>query len=305
MKFADGLRVFVGGIGVTAVILGIGYGFGRSDQPVGAVVAAPAVASPVPVESAEPTTAPAAAAPGPAPLSLARMNPVTGPDRPPLPADDSGPFGSRRTTGTYEVALTFDDGPDPRWTPRVLDLLAQYGIRATFCVVGVNAVGFPDLVRQIHEQGHTLCNHSWAHDIKLGNRSYGAIIEEMRRTNEAILAAAPDARISYFRQPGGAWTDTVVAAARELGMTSLHWEVDPKDWLRPGARAISDFVLNETFPGAIVLLHDGGGDRRGTAEALRSILPGLAARVPMVALPPGTDPPRLYGIHLPIHKGQE
>lgn len=305
MKSTDGLRFLVAGIGAVSIILGLGYGFGhRKVTRAESTVAAPTVAPPIPVESVEATVAPAAAAPPPRLPSLMRQNPITGPYRPPLPYDETGPFGSRRTTGTYEVALTFDDGPDPQWTPQVLDLLGQYGIKATFCVIGVNVVEFPHLVREIDERGHTLCNHSWAHDTRLGTRSYDRIISDMSRTNEAILAAAPDARISYFRHPGGAWTAAAVAAAAQLGMTSLHWEVDPKDWRKPGARAISNIVNSDTIPGAIVLLHDGGGDRRGTADALRLILPSLAVRFPLVALPPGIDPPRLYGIHLPIHRGQ-
>lgn len=305
----DGIRVLIAGITVVVVILGIGYGFGRSrvSSKDDVVVVAPTSAAPVATPSLVPVAeapAPVAAAPAPKVVPLARFNPITGPNRPPLPHDDNGPYGSRRTTGTYEVALTFDDGPDPRWTPEVLELLRQHRVKATFCVIGVNVIEFPHLVRDIAADGHTLCNHSWAHDTALGARSAATIVGDLSRTNDAIRAAAPGARISYFRHPGGAWTESAVAVARQLGMTSLHWDVDPRDWLRPGPRAISSTVNSSTNPGAIVLLHDGGGDRRGTAEALRSILPNLAARFPLVALPPGVDPPRLHGIHLPVHAGQ-
>ncbi len=236
---------------------------------------------------------------------LASLTPVTGPDRPPLPDDEHGPHGSRRTTGTHEVALTFDDGPDPRWTPEVLGQLREHRVKATFCVIGTMAERFPHLVRDIVADGHTLCNHSWAHDLGLGKRQYSSILDDMRRTNDAILAAAPGARVSYFRHPGGAWSDAAVAAARSLGMTCLHWTVDPKDWLRPGARAIAGDINQSTIPGAIVLMHDGGGDRHGTAEALRSILPNLTARFALVALPPGVDPPKRHGFDLPMHLGQQ
>lgn len=237
-------------------------------------------------------------------IPLAWRTPVTGPGRPPLPEDANGPFGSWRNTGTYEVALTFDDGPDPQWTPQVLELLRLYRVKATFCLIGVNVVEFPYLVQQIAAEGHTLCNHSWVHDLGLGNRSYSAILADMQRTNDAIHAAVPGAKISYFRHPGGMWTEPAVSAAKSLGMTSLHWDVDPKDWLKPGARAIASVVNNSTIPGAIVLMHDGGGDRRGTTEALRSILPNLTARFPLVAMPAGVDPPRKYGLQLPVHLGQ-
>ena len=306
-QFLRGVKPIAIGAGVVAVVLVIGFGVAHLSQEQ-IPVAAPA--DPVP----SPTRAAPLALPPPvaiAPdvtqrvLPLSRFNPITGPDRPPLPEDANGPHGSLRTTGTYEVALTLDDGPDPRWTPDVLETLRQYRVKATFCVIGVNVVEFPELVREIAADGHTLCNHSWAHDTSLGNRSYATIVADMQRTNDAIRAAAPRARISYFRHPGGNWTANAVRAARSLGMTSLHWDVDPRDWLRPGARAISSMVTSSAVPGSIVLMHDGGGDRRGSAEALRSILPNLLPRFPLVALPPGVDPPKLYGIHLPVHAGQE
>jgi peptidoglycan/xylan/chitin deacetylase (PgdA/CDA1 family) len=236
--------------------------------------------------------------------SAERTVPITGPNRPPLPRERTGPFGSRITTGLPDVALTFDDGPDPDWTPRVLEMLRQYNIRATFCVIGVNVQEFRGLVRDIVAGGHTLCNHSWAHDIGLGRRPLAWIMADLRRTNAAIRQAAPDAKISYYRQPGGTWTPTVVAAAARLGMSALHWQVDPQDWRKPGSYAISSVVIAATRPGSIVLMHDGGGNRSGTLAALHAILPNFVARFQMEALPPGVDPPRLYGIDLPLHSGQ-
>ncbi|WP_281895323.1 polysaccharide deacetylase family protein [Phytohabitans aurantiacus] len=230
--------------------------------------------------------------------------PITGPNRPPLPAERGGPFGSRRTTGTSTVALTFDDGPDPKHTPQTLELLRRYRIKATFCLVGVNAKAFPRLVKAIVDDGHTLCNHSWDHDIQLGTKSRATIRANLIRANNAIRAAAPGSRISYYRQPGGAWTAGVVGVARELGMTSLHWTVDPQDWRKPSAGSIAGTVNAGTTRGAIVLLHDAGGDRRGTVTALRSILPNLSRRFQLGALPPGTDAPRRHGFELPVKPGQ-
>jgi peptidoglycan-N-acetylglucosamine deacetylase len=249
---------------------------------------------------------PVAAAPRPpaAPIPPAAVQPITGPGRPPLPAERGGPFGSRRTTGTPEVALTFDDGPDPSQTPQALALLRRHRVKATFCLVGVNVRAFPGLVRQIAGDGHTLCNHSWGHDVGLGLRSRAGIRDDLARTNEAIRKAAPGARVSYYRQPGGAWTAPIVAVSRELGMTPLHWTVDPQDWRKPGAGSIASTVNSGTTRGAIVLLHDAGGDRRGTISALRSILPNLSRRFRLCALPPGIDPPRLHGREWPLKPGQ-
>ena len=232
------------------------------------------------------------------------LQPITGPGRPPLPAERGGPFGSRRTTGTPEVALTFDDGPDPAQTPQALAMLRRYGVKATFCLIGINVKAFPGLVRRIAADGHTLCNHSWEHDIRLGVRTRAGIRTDLARTNEAIRDAVPGVRVSYYRQPGGAWTASIVAVSRELGMTPLHWTVDPQDWRKPGAGSIAGTVNSGTTRGSIVLLHDAGGDRRGTISALRSILPNLGRRFRLCALPPGVDPPRVHGHEWPLKLGQ-
>ncbi|WP_328651977.1 polysaccharide deacetylase family protein [Micromonospora sp. NBC_00330] len=231
----------------------------------------------------EPGGAPSASA------SAAETGPAeTGQDGSGRDAGDDNLFGAHATTGTPRLALTFDDGPDPRYTPQVLALLREYDVRATFCVVGENAQNHPDLIQSIVDAGHTLCNHSWHHDVGLGARSADAIRSDLLRTNAAIRAAVPNAPIVWYRQPGGAWTYPVVSVAQQLGMTPLHWSVDPSDWELPGASKITATVLSQAQPGSVVLLHDAGGDRQGTMEALRRILPDLTARFELEALP--TDP---------------
>lgn len=205
---------------------------------------------------------------------------------PPLPLEDgAGPFGARMSSGSDLVALTFDDGPDPRWTPQALSLLRQHGVKATFCLVGEQALAHPELVRAIAADGHTLCNHSWNHDFRLGTHSLKAIQSDMTRTNQAIRKAVPGARITYFRAPGGNWTSSVVTTALELGMTPLHWSVDPWDWNRPGTSNIVATVTGHTEPGSIVLLHDAGGNRQQTIAALGLFLPKLVSRFQVGALP--------------------
>ncbi|MBQ0904052.1 polysaccharide deacetylase family protein [Micromonospora sp. U21] len=194
-------------------------------------------------------------------------------------------FGAHSTTGNARLALTFDDGPDPRYTPQVLATLREFDVKATFCVVGENAQYHPDLIQAIVADGHTLCNHSWHHDVTLGNRSADMIRADLLRTNEAIRAAVPDAPIVWYRQPGGAWTYPVVSVAQQLGMTPLHWSVDPSDWEAPGAGKIAASVITQVEPGSVVLLHDAGGERQGTVDALRRILPDLTQRFELEALP--------------------
>ncbi|MEV6813597.1 polysaccharide deacetylase family protein [Micromonospora sp. NPDC051296] len=223
-------------------------------------------------------------------------DPGTGPSHPPGSAEptpsngqghdpDIGPMGTRVSTGTDEVALTFDDGPNPDYTPQVLAILKEEHVTATFCVVGQNAEAYPWLIQQIVAEGHTLCNHSWDHDVTLGSRSPQRIQADLLRTNAAIRAAVPDAQIGWYRQPGGAWTYSVISVARELGMMPLHWTLDTSDWRTPGATKITASVLNGVQPGSIVLMHDAGGDRQGTVNAVYRMLPKLTARFDVRALP--------------------
>ncbi|MFC7479229.1 polysaccharide deacetylase family protein [Luedemannella flava] len=127
-----------------------------------------------------------------APRVQGRPRPRWPPMTRPLDAPDRrGPLGTWTTTGTRTVALTFDDGPDPRWTPAVLALLRRHRVHATFCLIGRNAARHPKLVRAIVAGGHTLCNHTWRHDIDLGRRSPAAIRADLTATTRAIQRAAP------------------------------------------------------------------------------------------------------------------
>ena len=223
----------------------------------------------------------------PSPLSSATSaSPSTpAPPSPTLPNNAHGPAGSLNTTGSDAVALTFDDGPGGN-TGQVLDLLKQYGIHATFCIIGRMIGDYsPDLIRRIVADGHTLCNHTWSHDLNLRTRSEDQIRSELQRTNDAIHAIVPDAPIKYFRNPGGNFSPLTVSVAASMGMQSLDWNVDPSDWSRPGTQSIINNVLTHTHAGSIVLMHDGGGDRSQTVQALRTILPNLQSRFTLVPMP--------------------
>lgn len=240
---------------------------GCADEPSSTGSAAP---------TASPTASPSrdAATPAPAPSGStgAPGGPTQTPAKKPASRSKGGPLGSVRTTGVRAVAVTFDDGPHPEWTPKVLAHLRKAKVKATFCVVGVKVRSHPELVARIVREGHSLCNHSWAHDLKLGEKSAARIRADLRRTNQEIRRAAPGARVRYYRQPGGLWSPTVIKVARELGMTPLHWDVDPGDWAKPTAAVISKRVARQVRAGSIVLLHDGGGDRRHTTLACPEIL---------------------------------
>jgi peptidoglycan/xylan/chitin deacetylase (PgdA/CDA1 family) len=206
-------------------------------------------------------------------------------------SDASGVAGVRATTESTGVALTFDDGPDPTWTPKMLALLKKNDVKATFCLVGVQVQQFPQLVRDIVADGHTLCNHTWKHDTRLGTKGEDAIRADLRRTQEAIQAAAPGAEVKYFRHPGGMWTPRAVKVASELGMVSIGWDVDPMDWniaKYPAGNPMRDHILqvvrSKVQAGSIVLSHDAGGDRAGTLAAYEILLPELKQKFQLTAL---------------------
>ena len=217
-------------------------------------------------------------------------SPSSGPSAPPTTAGPStfvhgGPAGTVNSTGTAEVALTFDDGPGGN-TAHVLDLLKQYGIHATFCIIGRMIGEYdPNLIRRVVAEGHTLCNHTWSHDLNLRTRSEAQIRSELQRTDDAIHAIVPGVPIRYFRNPGGNFSPLTIAVARSMGMESLDWNVDPSDWSRPGTQSIINNVLSHTHPGSVVLMHDGGGDRSQTVQALHTILPNLQSRFTLIPLP--------------------
>lgn len=170
------------------------------------------------------------------------------------------------------LALTFDDGPSP-YTVQVLDLLAEHDVKGTFCMVGEEVEKYPELVRRIVAEGHRLCNHSWKHD-DLGVLSAEAAREDIARTDAAIAKVVPGVVVPYFRAPYGSWGKSGAAGA-ELGHTPLGWVVDPDDWLLPGADVIADRILEQLTPRAVVLVHDGGGEREQTVAALKTLIPKL------------------------------
>jgi peptidoglycan/xylan/chitin deacetylase (PgdA/CDA1 family) len=182
------------------------------------------------------------------------------------------------------VALTFDDGPHPRWTPQVLDLLARYRAVATFCLVGEQAVHHTDLVRRIAEAGMRLCNHSHSHDEKLATEADDVMQREMIDTQTELETAAASP-VTYFRAPGGRWSNTMMQVAAGHGMRPLGWSVDARDWKQPGTAEIVRRVKEQMHPGAVVLLHDGGGRRGQTVAALEQLLPWLVRNCYVFAFP--------------------
>ena len=177
--------------------------------------------------------------------------------------------------GARGVNITIDDGPDPVWTPQVLDVLRQYGVKATFCMVGTQAQAHPDLVKQVVAAGHRLCDHSVSHDTTMDKKSQAYQAQQILDAERMITQASRGVRPMYYRAPGGAFTPYSRHLAASRGMRPLGWNVDSKDFERPGTAAIVATVEQELSGGPTILFHDAGGDRSQTVEALRQLLPWL------------------------------
>ncbi|MGP9023040.1 polysaccharide deacetylase family protein [Streptomyces sp. BR1] len=177
--------------------------------------------------------------------------------------------------GTRGVNITIDDGPDPRWTPQVLDVLREYGVKATFCMVGTQAQAHPDLVKKVVAAGHRLCDHSVSHDTTMDKKPQSYQSKEILDAERMITEASGGIRPMYYRAPGGAFTPYSRDLAASRGMRPLGWNVDSKDFERPGTNAIVATVERELHLGPTILFHDAGGDRTQTVEALRRVLPWL------------------------------
>ncbi|GAA4263685.1 hypothetical protein GCM10022255_110470 [Dactylosporangium darangshiense] len=218
------------------------------------------------------------ASPDPAPSVIPSVAPPTPGRCPPIAGAGTprrgGPQYYLPCKGT-QIALTIDDGPDPQYTPRMLALLAKYGIQATFCMIGRAAAAHPDLVKQVVAAGHHVANHTYTHPLNLTKLPDAQIRAELHRASDAINTASGGHQPTLFRAPGGAWSAAVLSECGALGMRALDWSVDPRDWSRPGVQHIVDTILTRTRPGAIILEHDGGGNRDQTLSALAIALPRL------------------------------
>lgn len=200
------------------------------------------------------------------------------------------PAGAATPDPDKVVALTFDDGPSPQWTPRVLDILRQFGAKATFCTVGQNEQRYPDLVRRTAVEGHTQCNHTMHHAYLDGLPVAQATQEIV--DNAAILRTLTGKDVQFFRAPGGHLSPDVIRIAERHGERVLGWNVDPEDYRRPPPDVLRVRILGAVRPGCVVILHDGGGDRSNTVAALPAVLLVLAAQgYRVVAAMPSLTPP--------------
>lgn len=169
------------------------------------------------------------------------------------------------------VALTFDDGPDPRTTPRLLDLLQRYQAQATFFVIGSRACRHPDLVRRAVREGHAVGNHSHRHSLLLPFLPEPLATADLAACSSAVEAITGE-RPGLFRPPRGWRTASLDGVATRLKMRTVGWTVDSRDWLDQDPARLVHRVSSGLRTGAVLLWHDGGDRREGTLKAIEALL---------------------------------
>jgi peptidoglycan-N-acetylglucosamine deacetylase len=198
------------------------------------------------------------------------------------PNSTSNPTPSPAKPATYAqvrvdqpyIAMTFDDGPSAENTPRLLEILKQRNIKATFFLIGQNAAANPDIVRRILAEGHEVGNHSWTHP-QLSKLSDDRVTAEITKTQDAIKDASGYTP-TLLRPPYGAITPRQREwIANQFGLNIILWSVDPFDWKRPGASVITQRILSQVRPGAIILSHD---IHKQTVDAMPATLDALIAK---------------------------
>ena len=235
--------------------LSVGVVFHSADLPAAAVASYPSPFRPETSDTAEPLVT----------ESSAETSPVR----------DEVVYHSR-PNDRMEIALSFDDGPHPRLTPRILDILEEYGIRATFFMVGETVGYYPAAAHAVAEAGHEIANHTFSH------RRFGHMgAEDLRReitACEEALASVTDTPIRLIRPPEGEMNEAVRQVAGELDYRIILWDVDTRDWAHTPPETIAKHILDTVRPGDIILMHDFIGYDSPTPEALRRVIPALLER---------------------------
>lgn len=179
----------------------------------------------------------------------------------------------RHNTDKKRVALTFDDGPHYKYTAEILDILDEYGAKATFFVVGELAERYPELILRELSEGHEIGNHTWSHP-KMKKLTTSTLRQELIKTEE-LLNEIADYRPKLFRPPEGAFSPLAEKTAENIDYEIILWTVDTRDWAHTPVDKIVDNVMKNTLPGSIILCHDFIGRDSPTPDAIRQFIPKL------------------------------
>lgn len=184
-------------------------------------------------------------------------------------------YHSRRND-RMEIALSFDDGPHPRLTPVILDILAEYGIKATFFMVGENVGYYPDAARAVAEAGHEIGNHTFSHR-RFGRMSEADLLHEIHACEEAI-SSVTNTPVRWIRPPEGQLSEVMGEVLGDSDYRIILWDVDTRDWAHTPPSEITRHILDTVQAGDIILMHDFIGHDSPTPAALRQVIPALLER---------------------------
>ena len=182
-------------------------------------------------------------------------------------------FRHTKCDGRKRIALTFDDGPHPRYTPQILDILKKYGVHATFFAIGMNADTYGDLIKREIEEGHEIGNHTY-HHYHTKDIEANILIADILACSKA-LEGKTGITPRLFRPPEGVCTDEIKALCEDLGYTIVMWSIDTRDWAHTPIDKIISNIQKNACDGAIILMHDFTGKNSPTPAVLRQIIPIL------------------------------
>ncbi len=173
----------------------------------------------------------------------------------------------------YKIALTFDDGPHPRYTPEILDILDMYNIKATFFAVGINAKNYPEALAEVVKRGHEVGNHTYTHPHLFGVGS-SDLMEEIEHCESEIYGLC-ERKTKLFRPPEGTIDSSITTILKKLDYKVILWDIDTRDWDHTPPTSIAENVVASIRSGDIILMHDYIGHNSPTPEALKIFLPLL------------------------------
>lgn len=216
--------------------------------------------------------------------TLTDTSPLPPSETNPAPETDPAPAKPRKDEIIYrgsendrmEIALSFDDGPHPHYTPIILDILAEYGIHATFFMVGENVTYYPAAAEAVVAAGHEVGNHTFSHR-RFSRMNEHELLDEIAACEDAISSVA-ECRPHFIRPPEGELNDTMRRVIGALDYRIVLWDVDTRDWAHTPPEQICTHILDTVRPGDIILMHDFIGHNSPTPEALRLVIPRLLER---------------------------
>ena len=189
------------------------------------------------------------------------------------------PFGKvycRSSRETKQIALTFDDGPHPRYTEEILNILSEYNVKATFFIIGVNAENYPDDLKKIYESGCEIGNHTYSH-ARLDNISPEHIKSEIDKC-ENVIYTVTGKHTSVLRPPHGFVSENFAKVTSTMGYDVVLWSIDTRDWSLTPSNTIYTTVMKNLKGGDIILMHDYVSGGNTTCDALRKIIPELLSQ---------------------------